>query len=151
MAESQGFEPWVPFGTQHFECCTFDHSDNSPCMLHLKSHKKPRAELQGRAMQYSLFLHRHKALKAGAFDADKTDSLHGHFDTLPASYNQLEKYAARFQETLLPDFLSAAFQTQWNLFIISASPYNFNPVFAEKAGPICQRLINKYFRKHKIC
>ena len=85
-------------------------------------------------MQYSLFLHRHKALKAGAFDADKTNRLHGHFDTLPASYNQLEKYAARFQETLLPDFLSAAFQTQWNLFIISASPYNFNPVFAEKSG-----------------
>ncbi|MEI3090385.1 MAG: hypothetical protein V8T01_10705, partial [Oscillospiraceae bacterium] len=20
-----------PFGTQHFECCTLDHSDNSPC------------------------------------------------------------------------------------------------------------------------
>ena len=30
MAESQGFEPWVVLPTQHFECCTFDHSDNSP-------------------------------------------------------------------------------------------------------------------------
>ena len=30
MAESQGFEPQVHFCTQHFECCTFDHSDNSP-------------------------------------------------------------------------------------------------------------------------
>ena len=30
LAESQGFEPWVSFPTQHFECCTFDHSDNSP-------------------------------------------------------------------------------------------------------------------------
>ena len=33
LAESQGFEPWVPCGTQHFECCTFDHSDNSPCLF----------------------------------------------------------------------------------------------------------------------
>ena len=30
LAESQGFEPQVPLGTQHFECCTIDHSDNSP-------------------------------------------------------------------------------------------------------------------------
>ena len=30
MAESQGFEPWVRLRTQHFECCTIDHSDNSP-------------------------------------------------------------------------------------------------------------------------
>ena len=30
MAESQGFEPWVVLPTQHFECCTFDRSDNSP-------------------------------------------------------------------------------------------------------------------------
>ena len=33
VAESQGFEPWVLFRTQHFECCTFDHSDNSPGKL----------------------------------------------------------------------------------------------------------------------
>ena len=31
LAESQGFEPWVRLRTQHFECCTIDHSDNSPC------------------------------------------------------------------------------------------------------------------------
>ena len=30
LAESQGFEPWVPCGTRHFECRTFDLSDNSP-------------------------------------------------------------------------------------------------------------------------
>ena len=30
LAESQGFEPWVLLRTQHFECCTIDHSDNSP-------------------------------------------------------------------------------------------------------------------------
>lgn len=30
LAESQGFEPWVRLRTRHFECRTFDHSDNSP-------------------------------------------------------------------------------------------------------------------------
>ena len=30
MAESQGFEPWEVLPSQHFECCTFDRSDNSP-------------------------------------------------------------------------------------------------------------------------
>ena len=25
--------PRFLFGTQHFECCTFDHSDNSPCLF----------------------------------------------------------------------------------------------------------------------
>ncbi len=30
MAERQGFEPWVRFRTQHFQCCTLDHSDTSP-------------------------------------------------------------------------------------------------------------------------
>lgn len=33
MAESQGFEPWVRLRTQHFECCTIDHSDNSPYFI----------------------------------------------------------------------------------------------------------------------
>ena len=33
VAESQGFEPQRPFGLQHFECCTFDHSDNSPYLF----------------------------------------------------------------------------------------------------------------------
>lgn len=33
LAESQGFEPWVRLRTQHFECCTIDHSDNSPKQL----------------------------------------------------------------------------------------------------------------------
>ncbi len=28
--ESMGFEPTVPCDTQHFECCTLNHSDNSP-------------------------------------------------------------------------------------------------------------------------
>ena len=30
LAERLGFEPRVPLGTQHFECCTIDHSDISP-------------------------------------------------------------------------------------------------------------------------
>ena len=30
LAERQGFEPWVRFRTQHFQCCTLDHSDTSP-------------------------------------------------------------------------------------------------------------------------
>ena len=30
MAERQGFEPWLPFGKQHFQCCSIDHSDTSP-------------------------------------------------------------------------------------------------------------------------
>jgi hypothetical protein len=30
LAERQGFEPWVPLGTRHFECRTIDHSDISP-------------------------------------------------------------------------------------------------------------------------
>ena len=32
MAESQGFEPWVPLkGTHDFQSCALDHSANSPC------------------------------------------------------------------------------------------------------------------------
>ena len=38
LAERQGFEPWVPFGTRHFECRTIDHSDISPHMLPMRSH-----------------------------------------------------------------------------------------------------------------
>ena len=30
MAERQGFEPWVPFGTTVFETAPFDHSGTSP-------------------------------------------------------------------------------------------------------------------------
>ena len=31
LAEREGFEPSVRFcRTQHFQCCTFDHSDTSP-------------------------------------------------------------------------------------------------------------------------
>jgi hypothetical protein len=31
LAESQGFEPWIPFWSIHtFQACSFDHSDNSP-------------------------------------------------------------------------------------------------------------------------
>ncbi len=30
LAEGQGFEPWVPFSTRHFECRTIDLSDNPP-------------------------------------------------------------------------------------------------------------------------
>ena len=30
-AERAGFEPAVAFTTQHFQCCTFNHSDTSPC------------------------------------------------------------------------------------------------------------------------
>ena len=28
-----GFEPTDPCGSTDFECCTFDHSDNSPCLF----------------------------------------------------------------------------------------------------------------------
>ena len=31
MAERAGFEPAVPCGTQHFQCCTIGHSVTSPC------------------------------------------------------------------------------------------------------------------------
>lgn len=30
MAEGQGFEPWVPYGTTDFESVTFDLSDTPP-------------------------------------------------------------------------------------------------------------------------
>ena len=30
MAEREGFEPSVPFGTPHFQCGAFDHSTISP-------------------------------------------------------------------------------------------------------------------------
>ena len=30
MAERVGFEPTVPCGTQHFQCCALDHSATSP-------------------------------------------------------------------------------------------------------------------------
>ena len=31
IAESQGFEPWIPFwGIHTFQACSFDHSDSSP-------------------------------------------------------------------------------------------------------------------------
>ena len=30
MAERAGFEPAVPCGTQHFQCCTIGHSVTSP-------------------------------------------------------------------------------------------------------------------------
>ena len=30
MAERQGFEPWVPFGTSVFKTGAFDHSATSP-------------------------------------------------------------------------------------------------------------------------
>ena len=30
-AERAGFEPAVAFTTQHFQCCTCNHSDTSPC------------------------------------------------------------------------------------------------------------------------
>ena len=33
MAERVGFEPTEPCGSTDFECCTFDHSDNSPCLF----------------------------------------------------------------------------------------------------------------------
>jgi hypothetical protein len=34
MAERAGFEPAVPCGTQHFQCCTIGHSVTSPlCIL----------------------------------------------------------------------------------------------------------------------
>ena len=41
MAERQGFEPWVPFGTSVFKTGAFDHSATSPGffwekMLHLR-------------------------------------------------------------------------------------------------------------------
>ena len=32
LAERQGFEPWLPCGKQHFQCCSIDHSDTSPCV-----------------------------------------------------------------------------------------------------------------------
>ncbi len=42
-------------GTQHFECCTFDHSDNSPCMLFRLSSKNFWKELTERTTKYSIF------------------------------------------------------------------------------------------------
>ena len=31
LAERQGFEPWVPCGTQTFQVCALDHYATSPC------------------------------------------------------------------------------------------------------------------------
>ena len=42
MAEGGGFEPPVPFGTQHFECCTFNRSDTPP------RHRNPGADAASR-------------------------------------------------------------------------------------------------------
>ena len=42
-------------GTQHFECCTFDHSDNSPCMLFRISSKNFWKELTERTTKYLIF------------------------------------------------------------------------------------------------
>ena len=47
--------PRFLLGTQHFECCTFDHSDNSPCMLFRISSKNFWKELTERTTKYSIF------------------------------------------------------------------------------------------------
>ena len=49
MAESQGFEPWEVLPSQHFECCTFDLSDNSPKKM------GPRTEDPSIIMPFALF------------------------------------------------------------------------------------------------
>ena len=38
MAEREGFEPSVPFGTPHFQCGAFDHSTISPLRYKHKIH-----------------------------------------------------------------------------------------------------------------
>ena len=38
MAEREGFEPSVPFGTPHFQCGAFDHSTISPLRYKYKIH-----------------------------------------------------------------------------------------------------------------
>ena len=47
--------PRFLLGTQHFECCTFDHSDNSPCMLFRISSKNFWKELTERTTKYLIF------------------------------------------------------------------------------------------------
>ena len=47
--------PRFLLGTQHFECCTFDHSDNSPCMLFRISSENFWKELTERTTKYSIF------------------------------------------------------------------------------------------------
>ena len=41
--------------SDHFECCTFDHSDNSPCMWFRISSKNFWKELTERTTKYSIF------------------------------------------------------------------------------------------------
>lgn len=47
--------PRFLLGTQHFECCTFDHSDNSPYMLFRFLLKNFSQELTERTTKYLIF------------------------------------------------------------------------------------------------
>ena len=67
--------------TQHFECCTFDHSDNSPYMLFRISFQK----LLERTTKYSIF-EPEKALYLWAFLAEQTANSTKNFECGPFSH-----------------------------------------------------------------
>lgn len=54
MAEGQGFEPWVPFGTLVFKTSAFDHSATPPKEAELYRHIDARQGLP--AQFFSLLL-----------------------------------------------------------------------------------------------
>ena len=74
--------PRFLLGTQHFECCTFDHSDNSPCMLFRISSENFWKELTERTTKYSIF-EPEKTLYLWAFLAEQTANSSKNFESVP--------------------------------------------------------------------
>lgn len=74
--------PRFLLGTQHFECCTFDHSDNSPCILFRISSKNFWKELTERTTKYSIF-EPEKTLYLWAFLAEQTANSSKNFESAP--------------------------------------------------------------------
>ena len=69
-------------GRESFECCTFDHSDNSPCILFRKASKIFWKELMERTT--NLFSFRTvKPLDFTGFLVDKTDFALKNFESAP--------------------------------------------------------------------
>ena len=71
--------PRFLLGTQHFECCTFDHSDNSPYVK--PEILKKYGGQNNRAEQQNIrFFELRKPAETLDFEVDKTNSLLDHFE-----------------------------------------------------------------------